>query len=383
MEAYYIQVNVLCMILLLGVYTSLTGKNDFQPAKRVAYRRMILLALAMSVTDMGAWLCEGKDFPGAPWVTSVLNMVYYFSVTATCYAWLSYVDISLSKVNEERRKRRLLDALPFLAMTALILINPITGILFTVDENAVYDRNWGVIIHWVVSWMYLVVATGRTLYALKHTESRLEKESIRPMLWFIVMPIVAAITQMAAYGLTTLQCGITLSIVMIAFSMIREQVSSDSLTGLNNRRAFDNFMVEHLQKLPGRQYTIFFVDIDKFKSINDTYGHSTGDIALQRVATVLKQTCSTCGVSLFLCRYGGDEFVLVGANLKKEDTARVIDSMNTHLNSLNENLPQEMKLSLSIGTAEGPCNSEKEMESLIAIADQEMYVKKLKKGVAR
>lgn len=384
MAVYYIQINVICMILLLGILSILTGKKNFLPAQRVAFRRLIILALLICISDMGAWMCQGKNFPVARGLTIVFNMIYFFSVTATCYAWLSYVNICLEKTAElKNRTARVLEAAPMWAMTLVMLLTPFTGFLFRINDQAMYERGPGIIVHWIVSWMYLMLATCKTLYAMKHTSSRLERETIRPMLWFIIMPAVAAIAQMVAYGMTTLQCGITLSILMIAFSMIRDQVSNDALTGLNNRRAFNNFMEEKLQRSVRRSYTIFFVDIDKFKSINDTYGHSTGDIALQRVATVLKKTCGSCNVPLFLCRYGGDEFVLTGTELKPEETAWVLDNILENLRELNETLPEEMRLTLSIGTAEGVCDTEPELEALLVKADNNMYADKQQRGVAR
>ena len=90
----------------------------------------------------------------------------------------------------------------------------------------------------------------------------------------------------------------------------RDLAMHDPLTGLANRR----YCIEHLEReiirLKGKQalLSLLFIDIDKFKSINDTYGHRIGDQALCKVANQLQ---SLCRQGDFLARYGGDEFILI------------------------------------------------------------------------
>ena len=91
--------------------------------------------------------------------------------------------------------------------------------------------------------------------------------------------------------------------------MVR-MVSSDTLTGLNNRKALENYLSARLQK-QGQQFSVLFCDIDHFKTINDTLGHAKGDLALKQAAEALRQACGRAPEPLFLCRYGGDEFVIL------------------------------------------------------------------------
>lgn len=91
----------------------------------------------------------------------------------------------------------------------------------------------------------------------------------------------------------------------------RRESSLDPLTGLANRKAFDEYLTRsiELHSLLGQPASLLMIDVDNFKQINDTYGHTGGDLALKQVADVLARTFLR-RVD-FVCRYGGDEFAVV------------------------------------------------------------------------
>jgi len=102
-------------------------------------------------------------------------------------------------------------------------------------------------------------------------------------------------------------------------SKIEELVNYDSLTGLINRTHCEQLYSElfkNTEKLKNKQITVFFLDLDNFKSINDYYDHTTGDKVLVEVSTKLKKLIQTEGIA---CRLSGDEFVLIISRPKHYD----------------------------------------------------------------
>ena len=102
-------------------------------------------------------------------------------------------------------------------------------------------------------------------------------------------------------------------------SKIEELVNYDSLTGLINRTHCEHLYSElfkSTKKLKNKQVTVFFLDLDNFKSINDYYDHTTGDKVLVEVSTKLKKLIQTEGIA---CRLSGDEFVLIISRPKHYD----------------------------------------------------------------
>ncbi len=118
----------------------------------------------------------------------------------------------------------------------------------------------------------------------------------------------------------------------------------DALTGLYNRSAY-NFMRHDLDM---SRNALMMVDVDKFKGINDTYGHDVGDLVLKRVAEVLQYSFRSTDL---VFRLGGDEFVVIMVNVDssmQEQVRRKIDQANVMLQKPKDDLPPT---SLSVGVA--------------------------------
>ena len=118
----------------------------------------------------------------------------------------------------------------------------------------------------------------------------------------------------------------------------------DALTGLYNRSAYD-FMRHDLDM---SRNALLLVDVDKFKGINDTYGHDVGDLVLKRVAEVLKYSFRSTDL---VFRLGGDEFVVIMSNVDssmRDQVRRKIDQANVMLQKPTDDLPPT---SLSVGVA--------------------------------
>ena len=104
----------------------------------------------------------------------------------------------------------------------------------------------------------------------------------------------------------------------------------DSLTTLRNRRALSDYIVEQRDKIKqiSIQYTVAFIDLDNFKYFNDTFGHQAGDIMLKLFANIMKKIYRTGD---FLCRYGGDEFIVVIPAATCEEVAETAKRLNKAL----------------------------------------------------
>lgn len=102
--------------------------------------------------------------------------------------------------------------------------------------------------------------------------------------------------------------GIALAIYMVFIDMLDLQVNNDALTGLNNRRRADYYLTDCVNEADKKPFCIYMIDVDRFKQINDQYGHGEGDKALCIVASALKKTAEK--YKGFAARTGGDEFVL-------------------------------------------------------------------------
>lgn len=121
-------------------------------------------------------------------------------------------------------------------------------------------------------------------------------------------------------------------------------VNKDILTGLYNREIINK--LEHDKRLSSRIVALYMIDVDKFKIINDTYGHEKGDLVLQDVARLLVESVRH---NDYVIRYGGDEFVIIADLNKSDDKDVIIDKINGNLKKYNR--LNAIPISLSIGSS--------------------------------
>lgn len=128
--------------------------------------------------------------------------------------------------------------------------------------------------------------------------------------------------------------------------LIRHQAEHDALTELLNRGSFEQVM--HVYETGDVPFALILVDVDVFKSVNDTYGHAAGDQILKKVAGLLKRAFRSID---YVCRIGGDEFAIVMVQMTSDLQYTIKDKItyvNEELSKAEEGLPA---VSLSVGVA--------------------------------
>jgi len=148
----------------------------------------------------------------------------------------------------------------------------------------------------------------------------------------------------------------------------RYQAMYDGLTGLFNRRVFDDMLMRELASVEryGTNLTLVMIDLDHFKAVNDTFGHAAGDIVLKELSKLLHEACRPSDLP---CRWGGEEFawLLPETNLEGGILAaeRLCKAINDHP------FPEVAQLTASLGVA--IANNKDSSESFCKRADDALY----------
>ncbi len=162
---------------------------------------------------------------------------------------------------------------------------------------------------------------------------------------------------------------------MNTYQTVKDLAMIDGLTGLYNRRAFEERLQIEIER--SRRYenslTLMILDLDKFKRINDTYGHIFGDMVLKKTASIIRGSVRTVDT---VARYGGEEFAVILINADKNNSYKSAERIRSNIQSFvfeKDGIREHM--TISIGMAEYPIDGT-DVPTMISHADLAMYQSK-------
>ena len=160
--------------------------------------------------------------------------------------------------------------------------------------------------------------------------------------------------------------------IQVLQSDLREQAIRDPLTKLHNRRYLKETLSRELSRAMREQYPVSFLllDIDHFKTVNDTYGHAAGDFVLKEIAEHLLEFTRTGDI---VCRYGGEEFLVVFPNTKEQDAFFIADRLRATIQKSIIYVDRHViSITVSAGISEFPSHGQYEA-LILETADKALY----------
>lgn len=161
-----------------------------------------------------------------------------------------------------------------------------------------------------------------------------------------------------------------------AMQDLKVLLNTDPLTGLYNRKFMYELIHQHLEEKTA-PFSLVYADLDKFKQVNDTYGHETGDHLLKEVARRLQ---AVLGDSAYVARIGGDEFLSLITSVSPEEAAQLTEQLPQSLSQISDINGHRLKTIASVGLAHYPQDGDN-ADNLISAADSRMYDEKKKRRI--
>ena len=366
----YGEINGLCILILL-ILLMRTHTNEDQQYEQQLFVRLLAFSAAFCLADL-LWLFADQKILEIPRiVNAILNVIYYALAGQVSFVWFMYSEQVQKAPTVSTAVRRHLCRIPVLILIVLAVASIWTGWFFHVDEQGDYHRGPLYWLDLAIPYGYLAVTTGRAVQAVFKNRNYLERAKNLMLASFAVPPAIFGIAQALFPGVPMFCVGMTIAILIFYLEMRERLISLDPLTKLNNRRQLLIYLSERIAPKNIRPMYLMMMDVDKFKEINDTYGHLEGDNALVRVSKVLHGYVDAYEKRCFAARYGGDEFVLICETDDLEWIRTSCEQIQQTIDAVNSAVNSRYDLKLSIG-----CIRYREgmsLQEFLRMADEALY----------
>lgn len=378
----YAQLMIMCILVLVIVWRNDTyrSRGPLLMSQKV-FRILVWVNIGAMICDVIQVLCDGTAYRFSYLVENITIFLYYVLHSLVGYIFTLYVDYELYPDNERFKKRLLYYSAPAVVTEIMTILSFWNGWFFMIDENNSYVRG-------PLFYVPIAVGLGYTFYILylltkykkeNMLDSDAQGELYKRLFVLPILPCLGAVLQALIPGSVWTFPTTTLAI-LINYTIVQNgYMARDHLTGLYNRSQLENFMNYQLKNLKkGNYFFLILIDMDKFKEINDTFGHVVGDDALINAARLLRGSCKR--KADYVARLGGDEFVIIG---QCEDVAAVdmiIARMHNVFDKFNKVSRKPYNIQFSAGYITYDGSSHATLDMLISEADHKMYkIKKDKK----
>lgn len=309
-------------------------------------------------------------------VSMVFNILYFGVCILFGYLWCLYaVHKMYGSPRRVKRYAKIICA-PAIFGLLFLLSNPITEWVFYIDENNKYVRGDMLLVPSIVVMSYLFFGV---IY-INSNRRRLNKYMIMPMTAIITPIFIGVLVTFFVPGTGIIAMVLTISLVGLYASTQSEYAYIDRLSGVYNRRYLDEYLTSLSEnkknKEKGVTITGVMVDMDKFKQINDVYGHHMGDEAISQVGKILRENIGKAG---FAARYGGDEFIIITSLLDTDSIEALMQKLTDAANESNASGEHPYELLFSYGYSKFTVGKEDNIDGFMKRMDANMYDYKVAK----
>ena len=348
--AVLVDLSAVCVANGLGAALMLTlllsnraiPRNVFLDDK--IFSAMCRVTLCLCIAETAAFWVDGRLFFGAIFLSRLINALLFMATSTFALLWVLYVHYKLFASQEGLRRVGRILAVPVAAVCLMAAANLVADVFFTVSPENVYARTplfYGI---YVLAYGYLLLGAGMVL----RYQKRVGKYLFMPVLVFLGPIFVGSLIQLHLYGIALIWVSAAFGLVALYVNLQNEASLLDPLTGLYNRGYLNRFLGDAFQRnAPDRRLAGVMLDVNSFKEINDTFGHSEGDVALKMVARSLMEAVRG---NEFAVRYGGDEFIVITDAETEEELEGLKTRIQEAVARANEGGGRPYRLMLAMGS---------------------------------
>ncbi len=373
-----VMINGFSLTILAIFFWNHQKKNQHSKTRKYQYfQHMVVTNIALLVLDCGTFLVLEAPQPGMRTVNVLVTMAYFMLTPLMSFFFICFVDEVLCVSAETLSRRIRWYLIPVALHVAIALLTPFTGWFFRIDEANAYHRGSLLLLSFFLSYLLMVLAFVKALisYARSRKENKGFAKHAREYGWlikFTLIPLLGGIVQAFFYNVTYVWNFTVIALLVLYINYQNEEITTDSLTGLYNRRQAFTYFERFVRERGKGSIALIMMDINNFKSINDRFGHTMGDEAIITVARCLE---AEFGWDDFICRFGGDEFVVITKHGAAAHLKAALQRVNDSLAASHREKKYPFDLSLSAGYALYSKRNDT-MDALFQKADAMMFEQK-------
>ncbi|MDO9628731.1 MAG: GGDEF domain-containing protein, partial [Acholeplasmataceae bacterium] len=323
--AYDLSLFSLILLIIMFVITKI--KKDVITFSSTLFYWIIVFNIIGLIAEVVSWVVDEKVGLLNYLLSYSSNLMVFISAPIIAGLWASYLDYKLFS-NKKRIHKRYFYMIPALITIIIMLFNFRFPLYFSIDrETNVYTSGNLLILQYVFIYsiylylVYLVVKNRKTKDSI----------AVKGIMIFLFFPIVGSIAQFFYGNLLFTWSSLAMSVMVVYIFMETTSGSLDYLTKLYSRKILEIYINSLIEDK--KDFFVIMMDLDRFKEVNDLFGHSIGDKVLVEFSKIIKD-CEP-NYNLFASRLGGDEFLLVLKHSTEEVPKKFIDQMNQKVSSHN------------------------------------------------
>ncbi len=362
LRSIYISNGTGIFVLLMLFYVSRTKILGNRVEDKVFTTMLVGIMVACCMEAL-SYTIDGKNFVGARLVNYVANTYLYTANLLMTFSVVVYVDLSLYGDTSRIVRCYKPQIVIGIGMLSMNIVNFFVPVTFIITESNVYGRlPFGYVCYFVILYYCLTA-----LMLTRRYEKENGAKAFLSIGMFLVPIFMGAGLQSMFYGLSLAWLSAAVGLTGLFMMQQNELAYIDSLANVYNRQYLNHILSAWVNR--GNGFVGVMVDVDRFKSINDTFGHSEGDAALKVVSDVLKRARMD---NEWVFRFAGDEFVVLRMTEDRDGLVPYLDHVEKILAGEN-NGDRSYQISLSYGMAY--CDNG-DIDEFMRVMDKNMYVMK-------
>ena len=363
MKLHIITTYVFTLLFTLTLLVHITQKENRYRGTYQYYVNLEAATAALTFLELLSWIFDGITNTPALYLNPVLNHLLYAFCALPITMWFIYSDYKIYFSRKVLKKRRYFYYVINLLIITLVVINIQYPFLYQFNAANKFVGLGGTIIIMIIQLTYLAFYLLTTV-RIRH---KLNTKYFINVLIATSLMIIAALVK----GVTTLPVIWPMMSFLCFYVFLhveRIEMSKDALTGLSLRRQMETRLMQLFKK--EQNFSLIMIDLDKFKNINDSYGHVKGDQVLKDFASIIAGSVHKKDSTY---RYAGDEFIILIENTEKKAVNKILDRITIGLDAyhrMHQDLPE---ISFSSGLLEFRPSSSTTIEEVISKVDKIMY----------